>query len=189
MKNLMIALALLFTFYGFQNKPSQENATKETLPENVIGESQKKYGEDKIFNTFQTAQDWQIKVYGNQKMTLDNVVSGQELIEQLKTQDSVQIKVQAKVVDVCQKKGCWMDIQLNDTTTMLVRFKNYGFFVPMDCKGKTATIEGVAKVVILSEEWRKHKAEDAGSSAEEIDLITGSKTSYSIQEATGVILQ
>ena len=59
----------------------------------------------------------------------------------------------------------------------------------MDCKGKTATIEGVAKVVILSEEWRKHKAEDAGSSAEEIDLITGSKTSFSIEKATGVILQ
>ena len=163
MKNRIFTYTLLLIFCACQNKPSQENVASETVPE--------------------------ANIYGDQKITLDNAVSGQVLIEQLKTQDSVQIKVHAKVTEVCQVKGCWMDVQLNDSTTMLVRFKDYNFFVPMDCKGKTATIEGISKVVTLSEEWPKHKAEDAGSSAEEIAAITGSKTSFSIEKATGVILQ
>ena len=80
-----------------------------------------------------------------------------------------------------------MYVDLGDTTEMLVRFKDYEFFVPMDATDKTAMIEGMAKVDTLSVEWQKHLKEDANASQEEIDAISEHKIMYSIAEATGVI--
>ncbi len=72
---------------------------------------------------------------------------------------------------------------------MLVRFLDYGFFMPLDAAGRTAIIEGLAKVDTLSVEWLKHQKEDASASQEEIDAITEPEISYTIEEATGVILK
>jgi hypothetical protein len=40
--------------------------------------------------------------------------------------------------------------------------KDYGFFVPLDCDGKRAIVEGVFSVTILGEKMAKHYADDAG---------------------------
>lgn len=130
----------------------------------------------------------QLNIYGDQKMTKDNAIEGTELLSLLEKQDSVDIKLEANIIAVCKKKGCWMDVSLNDSTEMLVRFKDYGFFVPMDCEGKTAVIQGRAKKVTHSVEWLKHKAEDAGKSQDEIDAIAKTQVAFSIDEATGVII-
>ena len=81
-----------------------------------------------------------------------------------------------------------MYVDLGKETEMLVRFKDYGFFVPMDATGDTVIIEGLAKVDTLSVEWLKHLKEDANAPQEEIDAITEPKITYSIAEATGVII-
>ena len=128
------------------------------------------------------------KIYGDQNMTKEGKISGQELLNELAVNDSVQVKVEAVINSICQKKGCWMYIDLNEETEMLVRFKDYGFFVPMDASGSTALIEGMAKVDTLSIEWLKHLKEDANAPQEEIDAITEPKIIYSISEATGVII-
>ena len=128
------------------------------------------------------------ELFGNLQMTEDGKISSQELLETLATQDSVQVKVEAVINSICQKKGCWMYVDLEKETEMLVRFKDYGFFVPMDATGDTAIIEGLAKVDTLSVEWLKHLKEDANASQEEIDAITEPKITYSIAEATGVII-
>jgi hypothetical protein len=107
----------------------------------------------------------------------------------LEASDSADVKLKAEVTGVCKKKGCWMDVKLDDSTTMLVRFKDYGFFVPMDCEGKQATIQGQVKKTTHTVEWLKHKAEDAGKSIDDIELITEPEVAYSIDEATAVILQ
>lgn len=128
------------------------------------------------------------EVFGDTTMTLENAISGKELLAQLETSDSVQTKVEAEIVEICQKKGCWMDIKLSDDKNVTVRFKDYGFFVPMDAAGKTAIIEGYAKRKIESVEWLQHKAEDAGKSPEEIAAITNPDTTFSIT-ASGVIIK
>ena len=128
------------------------------------------------------------KIYGDQNMTKEGKISGQELLNELAVNDSVQVKVEAVINSICQKKGCWMYIDLNEETEMLVRFKDYSFFVPMDASGSTALIEGMAKVDTLSIEWLKHLKEDANAPQEEIDAITEPKIIYSISEATGVII-
>ena len=128
-------------------------------------------------------------VFGDKNTTEEGKINGQELLVALSENDSVQVKVEATINSICQKKGCWMYVDLNEETEMLVRFKDYGFFVPMDASGNTAIIEGMAKVETLSVEWLKHLKEDANAPQEEIDAITEPKIMYSMAEATGVIIK
>ncbi|MGY8931222.1 MAG: DUF4920 domain-containing protein [Flavobacteriales bacterium] len=128
------------------------------------------------------------QIFGDQNITEEGKISGLELLNTLASNDSAQVKVEAKINSICQKKGCWMYVDLGDTTEMLVRFKDYEFFVPMDATDKIAMIEGMAKVDTLSVEWQKHLKEDANASQEEIDAISEPKIMYSIAEATGVII-
>jgi hypothetical protein len=81
-----------------------------------------------------------------------------------------------------------MDMDLSEDQSMTVRFKDYGFFVPMNSAGRTAVIEGVAKVDTQSVDWLRHKAEDAGQSEEEIAAITEPIVSVTFM-ADGVILE
>lgn len=71
--------------------------------------------------------------------------------------DGKTIAVQGKVRKACEKKGCWMELAASDKGPgVRVTFKDYGFFVPLDSAGRTATVEGVVKVADLSEETAKH---------------------------------
>ena len=103
------------------------------------------------------------QIFGDQNITEEGKISGLELLNTLASNDSAQVKVEAKINSICQKKGCWMYVDLGDTTEMLVRFKEYEFFVPMDATDKIAMIEGMAKVDTLSVEWQKHLKEDANA--------------------------
>ena len=82
-------------------------------------------------------------------------------------------QVKAKVVEVCKAEGCWIKVQRKDGTAMLVRAKDHAFLMPESIVGKTVLIDGNATVKETSEEMRKHYAEDAGKSKEEIAKIKG----------------
>lgn len=84
-------------------------------------------------------------------------------------------KVTAKVLDVCPKKGCWMKLQVNDSTTAFVKMKNYGFFVPVDMIGKTVVLDGEAYIKETSVKELRHYAEDAKKTAAEVAAITAPK--------------
>lgn len=96
-------------------------------------------------------------------------------------------KFKATVVDVCKMKGCWMNLDLNNNKQVMVRFKNYGFFVPKDIEGKDVIVEGKAFIDVLTVDELKHYAFDAGKSKEEIGKIKEKKRIYSF-EATGVVI-
>lgn len=129
-----------------------------------------------------------LAVFGDANITEEGVVSTDELLAMLNDRDSVQVKVEGDIMDVCQKKGCWLEMKLNDEQNMTVKFKDYEFFVPMNSAGKKAVIEGIAKVEVQDVNWLKHKASDAGKSQEEIDQITEPVTSVTFM-ATGVIIK
>lgn len=79
------------------------------------------------------------------------------------------IQVTGKVSAVCRKKGCWMNLKGETATaTARITFKDYGFFVPMDCDGKSATVEGNLEVKKLTLEERKHFAEDGKVTLDQI---------------------
>lgn len=125
-------------------------------------------------------------IYG-EKISGTNPISGEKLTAMLEENDSVWVTMQATIVSNCQTSGCWMDLDLGSDEVVKVTFKDYGFFIPLDSKGKTATIEGFAKKERIPVDMLKHYAEDDGKSQEEIDAITEPELAYTF-EAIGVII-
>jgi hypothetical protein len=89
--------------------------------------------------------------------------------------DQFEGQIKAKVVEVCKAEGCWIKVARNDGSTMMVRAKDHKFLMPENIVGKTVLIEGNATVKETTEEMRRHYAEDAGKSKEEIAKIKGSE--------------
>jgi hypothetical protein len=112
-------------------------------------------------------------VYGKVSDEKD-VVAVDELKSKL-VNDKFEGQVKGKVVEVCQAEGCWIKIQRADGTTMMVRAKDHSFLMPENIVGRNVLIEGSATVKEVSEEMRRHYAEDAGKSKEEIAKIKGSE--------------
>ena len=85
-------------------------------------------------------------------------------------------------------KGCWMKMNINNDT-LLVRFKDYGFFVPKtDAQQKPVVVNGKISIDTLSVGQLKHYAEDAGKTKTEISLITKPEITISFL-ADGVIIK
>ncbi len=120
----------------------------------------------------------------------DAAVSFADVNAQLETADSVNVVMRAKVGEVCQAKGCWMNVVDAAGTAegeMFVQFQDYGFFMPKDIAGREVIVEGKAYKQETSVEELKHYAEDAGKSAEEIAAITEPVMEKKFM-ATGVVL-
>lgn len=118
----------------------------------------------------------------------DGAVTPVEFLAKFEGQDSLEVKLAANVIDVCQKKGCWMNVDLGNEKTMRITFRDYEFFVPKDAAGKLATLEGVATIDTTDVATLKHYASDANATQEEIDAITEPEYNYAF-EATGVIIK
>ena len=103
-----------------------------------------------------------------------NAVSADDLKTKL-VNNQFEGQIKGKVVEVCKAEGCWIKVQRKDGLPMMVRANNHAFLMPENIVGKTVLIEGNATVKELSEEMRKHYAEDAGKSKKEIDAIKGSE--------------
>jgi hypothetical protein len=108
--------------------------------------------------------------------------------QKIQGSDSLNTQFTAKVKEVCSKKGCWMRLELADGQEAIVRFKDYGFFVPKNIAGSTVVVNGKAFVTTQTIEELRHYAEDAGKSEEEIAAITEPKTTYGFL-ADGVLLE
>jgi hypothetical protein len=120
----------------------------------------------------------------------DNPASLAEVVSQLDTKDSIEVVMKAKVTEVCQKKGCWMNLvdpQSQTDEQLFVKFKDYAFFVPKDIAGREVLIEGVAYKEETSVEDLRHYAEDANKTPEEIAAITEPSVEKKFM-ATGVVL-
>jgi len=119
------------------------------------------------------------------------VISFSELVTKMDQFDEVEAVVIGNVGSVCQAKGCWMNIVDSDGGTseeMFVKFKDYGFFMPLDIAGKDVIMRGKAYKEETSVDELRHYAEDEGKSAEEVAAITESIIELKFM-ADGVILR
>jgi len=126
-----------------------------------------------------------------EKITADNTITQAEMLEMFKNMkegDTLPIKFKSTILEVCQKKGCWMSLDLEGDKDAFVRFTDYGFFVPLDAANQESIVEGRAFLSIVTVDELKHYAKDAGKSEEEIEAITEPKITYAIQ-ADGVLIE
>lgn len=135
-------------------------------------------------------QEVAYKSFGKE-IVADDAIPATSMAEHYKTMkvgDSVNSKMIGTVKEVCQAKGCWMKVDLEDGNQVMVKFKDYGFFMPKNIAGEEVIINGKAFVSEVPVNELRHYAEDAGKSAEEIAAITEPKKTFSF-EADGVLLK
>ncbi|WP_338790192.1 DUF4920 domain-containing protein [Bernardetia sp. MNP-M8] len=171
MKITFKLLLILFCFVSL-SACNTDNKEKNTTEVNSMSETDTDNKEEK---------------YGAE-ITLENAIAVSEIPALLDKQDSAELKVIGKIGECCQKKGCWMKVPISDNQEMFVRFKDYGFFVPMDSEGKEIVMEGKVKKEVISVAQLRHYAEDAGKTKEEIEKITEDEVKISFM-ATGVIIK
>jgi hypothetical protein len=105
-------------------------------------------------------------------ITKDNAIPVTQLESKLNGKPLTNVKITGTVVSVCQKKGCWMEVDLGNNQTLRMHFKDYGFFVPKDASGKTFYAQGEALYDTTSVEMLRHYAQDAKKTGAEINAIT-----------------
>ena len=138
----------------------------------------------------QDASQTAYKSFGEQ-ISAQNALSSEEMMtkyENLKPGDTIEVSFEGKVNSVCKSKGCWMELDLPEEENVMVKFKDYGFFVPMDIEEKEVLIHGKAFVAEVSVEEQRHYAKDNGKPEAEIVKIIQPKRSLSFL-ADGVLIK
>jgi len=118
------------------------------------------------------SDDGAVSMNFGEEITTDGAIPLADMVSQLGEKDTVFTKVSGVVEAVCKKKGCWMNIVNDNGDEVFVKFKDYGFFMPLDCEGAKVVMDGYATVEETSVEELRHYAEDEGKSKDEIAAIT-----------------
>lgn len=109
--------------------------------------------------------------YGDTEWSTDEAISLAALMDSLQNVDSIYTTVSGSIDAACQAKGCWMTMK-EDDQEIFVKFKDYGFFVPMNSAGHDATMRGWAYAETQSVADQIEYAKDAEATEEEIAAIT-----------------
>ncbi|GHA28298.1 hypothetical protein GCM10007103_07350 [Salinimicrobium marinum] len=140
----------------------------------------------------QTTEDFPVSyISAGEEFSPGDILSSAEMqqkFQELKAGDTVEVKFKSQVNTVCKSKGCWMKLDLPNEEEVMVKFKDYGFFVPKDIEEKEVVVNGKAYVTEMSVEDQQHFAEDGGKSPEEIAAITEPKKTLSFL-AEGVVIE
>lgn len=165
MKKILFILVLSFVVLACKNEKSEEIAPVD---------------EETMAINYQTFGD---------KISAEMVLTEEDMVEKyknLKPGDTIDVKFASTVKEVCQKKGCWMYLDMGEDQAM-VRFKDYKFFMPKDISGQEIIVNGKAFVEEMSVEDQRHYAEDGGKTNDEIAAITTPKRTLAF-EADGVLI-
>lgn len=131
------------------------------------------------------------KKYGKD-ITLKETTKISDIFAQPDAFNGKRVKVQGAIVDVCSEKGCWIMIA-SDKEFQAIRFKvDDGVIVfPMTEKGKTAIVEGVVTVSVLSEKDQIEQGEHMAKEKKvpfDPKTVKGPKTSIMIKGEAAEIL-
>ncbi|MDT0678157.1 DUF4920 domain-containing protein [Autumnicola musiva] len=130
------------------------------------------------------------EAFGN-KIQSEKILTSAQMQEEFKKMevgDSLQVSMETNIMSVCKKKGCWMTLQMPGGEEVMVKFKDYAFFMPKDIENKEVIVEGIAYIKEVSLAELKHFAEDAGNSEAEIAAINQPEQKWSFL-AEGVLLK
>jgi len=133
MKNFMIiSLITVLTLTACKNKVSEKLSDEASKVSNEMEYSS--YGDEISSENSLTAEEME-KGYQN-----------------LKVGDTVEVSFKTEVNEVCKAKGCWMKLDLPGDEDVMVKFEDYGFFVPKDIDQKDVIVNGKAYITEVSVE-------------------------------------
>ena len=95
------------------------------------------------------------------------------------------VLVSGTVIDVCKKRGCWMEIASDSAfQSIKVKVKDGEIVFPLSAKESTALVEGVVEQLVFTKKevikMEKHHAEEQGIEFDPATIIEG-KTIYRIR--------
>ena len=129
-----------------------------------------------------SAQNW--KTFGKE-LTLKDTTLISTILANPYAFIGKRVLVEGTVVDVCTKRGCWMELA-SDKEFQSIRVKvNDGEIVfPLEARGKLALIEGIVEKLEISKEElikaMKHHAEEQGEPFDSTKITEG-KTIYRLK--------
>lgn len=151
----------------------------------------KNVDKENVEETQEISSELAYNSYGEEIMATNILTAAQmeERFEALQPGDTIVVSFKTTVNSVCKNKGCWMILDLpGDEEDVMVKFKDYGFFVPKDIEQKEVIVNGKAYVAEVSVEEQQHIAEDKGQEANELAAITKPKRTLSFL-AEGVLIK
>jgi len=103
------------------------------------------------------------------------------------------VRVEGLVVEVCAKRGCWMEIAGDrEFETMRIKVDDGVIVFPMEAKGRRAVAEGVFEKFELTPEQAaqraKHQAEERGKECSEEEAGKAPRVVYQIR-GTGAVVR
>lgn len=108
-----------------------------------------------------------------EKISADDVTEVSTVVSSITEGDTLSVALAGTIHEVCQAKGCWMTLEDEEgESAVFIKFKDYGFFVPLEAGGKKAVVRGKVYASITPVDELRHYAEDKGASEEEIAAIT-----------------
>lgn len=124
--------------------------------------------------------------YGDANWDQNSAISGEELMKILEGKDSLFTIVKGNITAACQAKGCWMSMDM-DGNEMLVKFKDYGFFVPKNSANHEAIVSGWAYSDTITVSEQIEIAKDENATEEEIAQIVSPEVRLQFK-ANGVVI-
>lgn len=165
-----------------KNAETHQETTDDSHHSEVEMEAEKSVSQDDIDpNQTDFGADFEVKDTKNNNEML-------ALYQDMKVGDTLEVQYKSEINSVCQKKGCWVRLKLDEEDESFIRFKDYAFFLPKDAEGREAVVSGKAYVKEVSVDDLKHFAEDAGKTKEEIAKINEPEMTYAFM-ADGVKLE
>lgn len=128
--------------------------------------------------------------YG-EPLTLTELTPVSAILETPESWVGQRVLIQGMVVEVCESKGCWMEISgEQDFQKIRVKVDDGVIVFPLTARGKQALAEGVVEVVELTHEQAleqaKHEAEEHGHEFDP-STVTGPTTTYRIRGLGAVV--
>jgi hypothetical protein len=124
-------------------------------------------------------------------LTLDSVTAVSEINKNPEKYLGERVLIEGLVINVCAKRGCWVDIASDlPFEKIQVKVVDGEIVFPMEAKGRLARVEGIPEEMKLTKEQAirmgTHRAEEQGTTFDP-SSITGPVSFYRIKGLGAVI--
>lgn len=131
-------------------------------------------------------------LYG-EPITLEDTTLVSEILSRPDDHLGERVLVAGMVVDVCSKRGCWLELAGDqEYETLRVKVEDGVIVFPMTARGHRAVVEGVVERIELTEEQvrerEQHHAEEQGLEFDP-STVTGPDTTYQLRGIGAAIFE
>ncbi len=119
-----------------------------------------------MFLVFSSAHAANVTTYGK-GITIENPTEISDILQNPDNYVGKPVKIKGMVVEVCSKRGCWINVASEDSQEPIqVKVTDGEIVFPMSATGKNGEFEGIVDEIKLSREqliaYKQHLAEEKG---------------------------